>query len=63
MIIGGISMRTFLGTLSVLLLLMGSGGSRGYLIPLLIGLAIIVYLVMTMKKKIIVNGVRVRRIK
>ena len=56
-------MRTFLGTLSVLLLLMGSGGSRGYLIPLLIGLAIIVYLVMTMKKKIIVNGVRVRRIK
>jgi len=63
MIIGGISMRTFLGTLSVLLLLMGSGGSRGYLIPLLIGTGIIVYLVATMKKKIYVNGVRIRRIK
>ena len=56
-------MRTFLGTLSVLLLLMGSGGSRGYLIPLLIGTGIIVYLVATMKKKIYVNGVRIRRIK
>jgi hypothetical protein len=56
-------MRTFLGTISVLLLLMGSGGSRGYLIPLLIGCGIIVYLVMTMKKKIIVNGVEIRRVK
>ena len=55
-------MRTFLGTLSVLLLLMGSGGSRGYLIPLLIGLGIIVYLSVTCKH-IYVNGVRIRRIK
>lgn len=56
-------MRTFLGVISVLLLLMGSGGSKGFIFPLLIGCAIIVYLVLTMKKKIIVNGVEIRRIK
>jgi uncharacterized membrane protein len=42
---------------------MASGGSEGFIFPLLIGTAIIVYLVATMKKKIYVNGVRIRRIK